>query len=87
MHLNKKDGIYIGDIIKRWRRLKGISQEELAVRSRIDRSYISELERNQSSPSIFTVLKLAKGLGTCPGQFLAEIHKELDFDRIFEQLV
>jgi transcriptional regulator with XRE-family HTH domain len=87
MHLNKKEGIYIGDIIKRWRRLKCISQEELAVRSRIDRSYISELERNQSSPSIFTVLKLAKGLGTCPGLFLAEIHRELDFDRIFEQLV
>jgi transcriptional regulator with XRE-family HTH domain len=87
MHLNRKDGIYIGDIIKRWRRVKGISQEELALSSRIDRSFISELERNQSSPSIFTVLKLAKGLGTCPGQFLAEIHRELDFDRIFEQLV
>jgi transcriptional regulator with XRE-family HTH domain len=87
MHLNKKEGIYIGDIIKRWRRLKGISQEELAVRSRIDRSYISELERNQSSPSIFTVLKLAKGFGICPGEFLAEIHRELDFDRMFEELV
>jgi transcriptional regulator with XRE-family HTH domain len=87
MQLNKKDGIYIGDIIKRWRRLKGISQEELALRSRIDRSFISELERNQSSPSIFTVLKLAKGLGTCPGQFLVEIHRESDFDQIFEELM
>jgi transcriptional regulator with XRE-family HTH domain len=87
MHLKKKDKVYIGKALKRRRMTKGMSQGELASRSRIDRTYISELERNISSPSIFTVLKLAKGFGICPGIFITEIYKEIDFDRIFEQQV
>jgi transcriptional regulator with XRE-family HTH domain len=85
MDLKKKDRVYIGTAIKRMRVNKGISQGELAIRSRIDRSYISELERNICSPSIFTVFKLAKGFGVCPINFIEEIYKEIDFDNIFEQ--
>jgi transcriptional regulator with XRE-family HTH domain len=76
--------IYIGDVIKKWRKVKQLSQQELAFRSQIDRSYISGLERNLCCPSVYTALKLAKGFDICPGQFMIEIHSVVDFDRIFE---
>jgi transcriptional regulator with XRE-family HTH domain len=76
--------VYIGDVIKKWRKIKGLSQEELAYRSRLDRSFISELERNLCCPSVYTALKLAKGFDICPGLFMLEIHKAVDFERVFE---
>lgn len=41
----------------------GISQEALALKSGINRTYIGEIERGEKSPSIKTIAKLANGLG------------------------
>ena len=51
-----------GNTVVRLRRAKGISQEELAFRSGIHRSYIGVIERGEKSPSIDTITKVAKGL-------------------------
>lgn len=49
----------IGRIIGEARRSKGISQEELAHRADIDRTYISQIERGIGNPSLFIVFRVA----------------------------
>ena len=49
--------------LKRYRRAAGLSQEELAYRAEIDRTYISSLERCQYAASIDVVDRLARELG------------------------
>ncbi|HIY49100.1 MAG TPA: helix-turn-helix transcriptional regulator [Candidatus Barnesiella excrementavium] len=45
------------------RKLLGISQEELAFRCGVHRTYIGAIERGEKSPTLNTIEKLAKGLG------------------------
>jgi transcriptional regulator with XRE-family HTH domain len=60
-----------GDILKAFgqalrarREALDLSQEELAFRSEVHRTYISELERGIKNPSLTTLEKLAVALGT-----------------------
>ena len=48
--------------LRRYRRAAGLSQEELAHRSEIDRTYISSLERGVYAASIDVVDRLATAL-------------------------
>lgn len=56
--------------IKRIRLEQGISQEKLALKANIDRSYMSELERQLANPSIEALLKIANALGVTPSELL-----------------
>jgi len=49
--------------LRKRRRAAGLSQEELAHRAEIDRTYISALERSVYAASIDVVDRLAKELG------------------------
>lgn len=49
--------------LRRLRKAAGLSQEELAHRSKIDRTYISALERSVYAAGIDVVDRLAKELG------------------------
>ena len=49
--------------LRKLRRVKGISQEELAHRAKIDRTYISSLERNLYAASIDVLDRIARVLG------------------------
>ncbi|WP_113313103.1 helix-turn-helix domain-containing protein [Hyphomicrobiales bacterium] len=49
--------------LRRLRQSKGLSQEELAHRADLDRTYISSLERSIYSPSIDVVDRLSTVLG------------------------
>ncbi len=48
---------------RKLRRARGLSQEELAHRAKIDRTYISSLERSIYAASIDVVDRLARVLG------------------------
>ena len=65
----------IGRILRRKREAFGISQEELAARSEVDRSYISILERGLKSPTIETLEKICAALGTLPERIIEEARK------------
>lgn len=65
----------IGRILRRKREALGISQEELAARSEVDRSYISILERGLKSPTIETLEKICAALGTLPERIIEEARK------------
>jgi transcriptional regulator with XRE-family HTH domain len=49
--------------LRRYRRQAGLSQEELAHRAGVDRTYISSLERCQYAAGIDVVDRLARQLG------------------------
>ena len=53
------------------REAQGISQEDLAHRAGIDRTYVSALERRLYSASIDVVDQLAKALGVEPADLLS----------------
>lgn len=53
---------HLGAVISAKRKLVGLSQEELAFQAEIDRTYISQIERGVSNPSLFVMLKISKVL-------------------------
>lgn len=52
----------LADNLKRHRLAAGLSQEELAHRADIDRTYVSSLERCQYSATVDIIEKLAREL-------------------------
>ena len=62
----------IGKKIKNLRLKKGLTQEELGERTDLSKGYISQLERDLSSPSIETFFSILEVLGCTPKQFFDE---------------
>ncbi|MCP4098766.1 MAG: helix-turn-helix transcriptional regulator [Planctomycetaceae bacterium] len=57
--------------LKRCRKAKGLSQEDLAHRAELDRTYISALERCVYAASIDVVARIAKVLEVKPSDLLS----------------
>jgi transcriptional regulator with XRE-family HTH domain len=56
----------------------GLSQEELAERAGVHRTYISQLERGIKSPTVSILINISRALGIKPSIFLASVEQELD---------
>lgn len=77
----------IGAKIKRLRIQNGLTQEELADRSELTKGFISQVERDLTSPSIATLVDILEGLGTNLQEFFNEnIDEKIVFskDDVFE---
>ncbi len=59
-----------GENVRKARKVKGLSQEELALDTGIKRSYISDLERGTRNPTVRAVGRLAIALGVKPEELL-----------------
>ena len=68
--------INIGDKIKRYRLRLGLTQEELAARTELSKGFISQLERDLTSPSIATLTDILEALGTDLSEFFTETQPE-----------
>ena len=66
----------IGSKLKELRVLKGLTQEELADRAELSKGFISQLERDLTSPSIATLMDILQCLGTTIGEFFNETPEE-----------
>lgn len=66
----------IGSKLKELRVLKGLTQEELADRAELSKGFISQLERDLTSPSIATLIDILQCLGTTIGEFFNETAEE-----------
>lgn len=62
----------IGEKIKQLRVKNGLTQEELANRCELSKGFISQLERNLTSPSIATLMDILESLGTNLKDFFNE---------------
>lgn len=68
----------IGAKLKQLRVLKGLTQEELADRAELSKGFISQLERDLTSPSIATLMDILQCLGTD----LKDFFNDADDDQI-----
>ena len=57
----------------RWmRRVKNLTQEQLALMAEVDRTYVSQIERCTGNPSLMVLCKLANILEITTAQLLTE---------------
>lgn len=66
----------VAEVLIDLRQEKKMSQGKLALRTGIDRSYISEIERMISTPSLYRLFKLALGLGVEPDDLVGKIKQK-----------
>ncbi len=63
---------FFGKNIKRFREVCGYSQEQLAEKAGLDRSYIGGIERGERNPALKTIIRLASALNIEPHQLFRE---------------
>ncbi len=62
MEINKSTLVQFGKTIQRLRKEKGISQEELAFRANVHRTYIGMIERAERNITLSNIKKIADAL-------------------------
>jgi transcriptional regulator with XRE-family HTH domain len=60
-----------GRAIRDYRRVRGVSQEQLGYDSGLHRTYIGGIERGERNPSLANILRIAEALGVSPSELLA----------------
>lgn len=70
-----------GDVVKQQRLAAGISQEALAYSAQVERSYFGRIERGQSQPTLFVLLKVAAALGVEGSALVEEVERALTSPR------
>ena len=63
----------IGENIRKYRKQKGVSQEELAEAVEVSPNYIGMIERAEKIPSLDTFIKIANSLDTSADLLLADV--------------
>ncbi|WP_088893811.1 helix-turn-helix domain-containing protein [Leptolyngbya ohadii] len=66
-----------GRAIRRRRRELDLSQEELAERAELNRTYLSDIERGEVNPSLEIIDKLANALGISVSGLFADYEIDL----------
>lgn len=67
-----------GYILKSTRIERGLSQEELAFKSNLDRTFISMLERGQRQPSLTSILSISASLGISAAEIVRKTVEIMD---------
>ena len=63
----------LGNELRKLRQAAGLTQEELAFRAGIHRTYVSQLERNQKSPTLDVLFSICKVLTILPSELIAKV--------------
>ena len=63
----------LGDELRKARESAGLTQEELAFKARVHRTYISMLERDKKSPTLEVMFRLCRALEVSPSNLIARI--------------
>jgi len=70
--------VHFGKTIRELRHKSDLTQEQLAEKSGVDRSYLADLESGGRNISLKNILKLAKGLKIEPDQLIRFFLNQLD---------
>lgn len=63
----------LGDAIRHFREEAGMTQEALAFEAGVDRTYISQLERNKKSPTVDVLFRLCDAMGIKASELIARV--------------
>ena len=64
-----------GEVLRSYRKQRGLSQEKLAEMCDLDRTYISMLERAIHQPSLTAFLRLARALGMSATDMIESVQR------------
>ncbi|MEX3615457.1 helix-turn-helix domain-containing protein [Paenibacillus glucanolyticus] len=67
-----------GQVLKNIRKEQKVSQEELAFRSNLDRTYISMLERGIHQPTLNSLLAIAAALDMKAAELVGLVEDEME---------
>ena len=70
--------ITFGKILRKYRLQQKLSQEALAERADLDRTYISQIERGLKSPSFKTLIALSQALDVKAHILVSDVENDLD---------
>lgn len=70
--------VAFGRAVRAHREALGISQEALAERCDLDRTYVSGVERGRRNPTVQAVYRIARGLGVPAAALIADTDGMLD---------
>lgn len=70
-----------GPVLRRQRKVRGMSQETLAFEAGIQRNYVSLIKLGRNQPTITTVFKLASALSIKPAKLIQIVEDELPLGR------
>lgn len=70
--------LLFGEVICELRRGAGLSQEALADKAGVHRTYVSQLERGLKSPTLAVLMKLAAALEVRPSKILVLLERSLN---------
>lgn len=59
----KRKSNNFGEAVREARTANGLTQEELASRAGLDRSYIGGVERGERNPTLSVIERIAEGIG------------------------
>ncbi len=62
-----------GRHVRELRKKRGLSQEEIAFRSGLDRSYVGQVERGEKNIALINICRLAYALNLAPLELLAPL--------------
>jgi transcriptional regulator with XRE-family HTH domain len=64
--------LILGRNVLRFRRLRRMTQEQLAFEAEIDLTYMGGIERGKRNPSLLVIARIAKALSVTPAKLLSE---------------
>lgn len=65
----------LGDELRRVREAAGLTQEALAYKANVDRTYISQLENDHKSPTVDTLFRLCDAMGVSAAAVVSRVEK------------
>jgi len=65
-----------GEVLRRYRSQRGITQEELAFQAGVDRTFVYRLERGVRQPTITTLIGMSRALGVSAADLVGDTEKE-----------
>lgn len=71
----------IGEVLRQARIDAHLTQEEVAFRAELDRTYISMLERDLKSPTLTTFFRLCQAVGQKPEEVIKQMQEEQTKER------
>lgn len=64
--------VALGQAISSVRKSQGVSQEELAQRAELDRSYMSSIERGTQNPGVMAIVQIASSINVSVSELFAK---------------
>jgi transcriptional regulator with XRE-family HTH domain len=63
----------LGDELRKARSAAGLTQEQLGFEAELDRTYISQLERNLKSPTVDVLFRLCDAMGIPASELISRV--------------